>query len=92
VFHIMKSENRGECGGTPVGGSVFLIRVLETRHATWQGTVTLPGNGAVCGAKLPRAGPTNTAPETLSDNAETRSFRSLLELIYLIDDALGERE
>jgi hypothetical protein len=70
----------------------FMIRILSNRHETWQGTITLLGRKATRATRLPGIGTPGSAPETLTGEAETISFRSLLELIHLIDSALGEKE
>jgi hypothetical protein len=73
-----------------IGNKTFLINVVGRQYATWQGTVTLLGEKATQVAKLPRAFVGNEALETLVDSTETKSFRSLLELIHLINGALED--
>jgi hypothetical protein len=69
--------------------NTFLIRIMGRQHATWQGTATLLGQKATRAVKLPQT-PAGNAPGTMPNNAETVSFRSLLELIRLIDGALAD--
>jgi hypothetical protein len=71
-----------------IGNKAFLIKVLGQQHATWQGTITLLGSKATHTAKPQSAAPGDRASETLASETETMGFRSLLELIHLIDDAL----
>jgi hypothetical protein len=52
----------------------------------------LIGEKATQVTKLPRAFVGNEALETLVDSAETKSFRSLLELIHLINGSLEEAD
>jgi hypothetical protein len=87
VFHIVNTDKTAE-----TGNRTFLINVVGRQHATWQGTVTLLGEKATQVTKLPRVFIGNEALETLVDSAETRSFRSLLELIHLINGALEESD
>jgi hypothetical protein len=70
-------------------GNAFLIKIVGRQYATWQGTVTLLGRNATRAVKLPQAS-AGRASGTMSNNAETISFRSLLELIRLIDEAVGD--
>lgn len=48
--------------------NTFIIKILERRHSTWQGSVTW------------------------ADRQQTQYFRSALELLKLIDEALDEKE
>ncbi|MGE4353889.1 MAG: hypothetical protein AB7D36_07390 [Oscillospiraceae bacterium] len=50
---------------SPENGSAFLIQIIDTQNATWQGTITW------------------------TDGHKVVAFRSALELIKLIDSALG---
>jgi hypothetical protein len=75
---------------TKTGNKTFLINVVGKQHATWQGTVTLLGTKATQATKLPRVFLGAETLETLTDSAETRRFRSLLELIHLINGTLEE--
>jgi hypothetical protein len=72
--------------------NAFLIKILNTQHATWQGTITLLGTRATRAAKLRGMSGGIDASLTFPDETDTLSFRSLLELIHLIDEALGEEE
>jgi hypothetical protein len=73
-----------------IGNRTFLINVVGRQHSTWQGTITLLGEKATQVTKLPLSFVGNEVLETLADSAETRSFRSLLELIHLINGTLEE--
>lgn len=46
----------------------FIVKILERRHSTWQGSVTW------------------------AEKQQTQYFRSALELLKLIDEALDENE
>ena len=48
------------------GGETFVIKVMNTQNATWQGTVTW------------------------TDGKRTEPFRSALELIKMMDEALEQ--
>jgi citrate lyase beta subunit len=72
----------------------FIIRIVGRQHATWQGTITLTNRRATQTARLPQtvkpAGIRNA--DTMATVKETYPFRSMLELIHLIDSALCEEE
>jgi hypothetical protein len=70
--------------------NIFLIKIMNQQHATWQGTVTLLGRKATRAAKLRGMSGGVDASLTFSDEADTLSFRSLLELIHMIDGALED--
>jgi hypothetical protein len=72
----------------------FFIRIVSRRHATWQGTVTLTDRKATQAARLPRAaGPFGArSADTVATAKETFPFRSMLELIHLIDSAFCDDE
>jgi hypothetical protein len=72
--------------------NIFLIKIMNQQHATWQGTVTLLGRKATRAAKLRGMSGGVDASLTFTDEADTLSFRSLLELIHMIDGALGDEK
>jgi hypothetical protein len=72
----------------------FLLNVLGRQNATWQGTLTLIDRDATHPVSFPHVVRGGGKRETLADNRETMPFRSMLEMITLIDGALetGEKE
>jgi hypothetical protein len=83
---------------TPSGGASkknILISVVGNKNATWQGTVTLLDRKATRTEKSPHASSRKNdggRNDTLAGSKETVAFRSTLELIRLINDALDEEK
>jgi hypothetical protein len=70
----------------------FIIRIVGRQNATRQGTVTLTDRRATQAARFPQTvKPTGIRnADTMATVKETFPFRSMLELIHLIDSALCE--
>lgn len=72
----------------------FVVNLMSDRNETWQGTVTLIGQKATRATKVPlpiRRG-AGGASDTVAASKETVPFRSLLELIHLLDSAFEKGE
>jgi hypothetical protein len=70
----------------------FVLNILDDQNETWQGTITLIDRKAMQMTKLPLPITNRGDAETVSVSKETVPFRSLLEMINLIDSALGKKE
>jgi hypothetical protein len=90
-----KKPLASQTGNLPAGGETkktFLIDVVGKQNATWQGTITLLGRNATRTLSLPHAANGRGHRETVMNNKETILFRSMLELIHIINDALEDEE
>ncbi|MDR2355914.1 MAG: hypothetical protein LBE16_06930 [Clostridiales Family XIII bacterium] len=72
---------------------IFIVNLMNDQNETWQGTVTLIDQKATRTTKLPLpicAG--MGGADIMSTGKQTIPFRSLLELIHLIDSTLEENK
>jgi hypothetical protein len=69
----------------------FLVHILRSQDSTWQGTVTLLDKNAKR-SLVPQLTIRDRGTNTLFNSKATLAFRSLLELLLLIDSALETEE